>query len=140
MVNDRSPDTQRFSNMKILLADDNIINQKVAGALLTRLGHLVSFAGDGREAVKAVQEGTFDAVLMDVQMPDMDGLEATRAIRALPDGKGCLPIIAMTAGASEEDVRQCQAAGMDGHVTKPFDPQKFFALVEQYRGRNGIGE
>lgn len=123
--------------MKILVADDNIINQKVAGALLTRLGHSIRYAGDGAEALRAVEEESFDAILMDVQMPNMDGLAATRAIRALPDDRGRLPIIAMTAADSEEDTRLCLAAGMDGHVGKPFNPEKFFAQVEQCRVKNG---
>jgi CheY-like chemotaxis protein len=113
-----------------LLAEDNVINQKVAAALLTRLGHQVSVAQDGLEALRAVETETFDAVLMDVQMPNMDGLEATRMIRKLPDGKGGLPIIAMTAGSGDDDAQLCLAAGMDGHVGKPFDTRKVFALLE----------
>lgn len=140
MATDQPPASHGLSRLRILLADDNFINQKVAGALLTRLGHVVSYAADGQEALQAVQDESFDAVLMDVQMPNMDGLEATRAIRALPDGKGRLPIIAMTAGSSEDDEKQCLAAGMDGHVSKPFDTQRFFSLLEQCRHRNGTGK
>ncbi len=131
MANEQSAAAPSLPPLKILLAEDNIINQKVAVALLTRLGHQVSVAQDGQEALRAVETGSFDAILMDVQMPNMDGLAATRAIRNLPDGKGHLPIIAMTAGSGDDDAVRCLAAGMDGHVGKPFDTGKIFALLEQ---------
>lgn len=131
MTRDPSPAAPDLLHLKILLAEDNVINQKVATALLTRLGHEVSVAQDGLEALKAVETERFDAVLMDVQMPNMDGLEATRAIRNLPDGKGRLPIIAMTAGSGDDDAERCLAAGMDGHIGKPFDTGRFFALLEK---------
>jgi hypothetical protein len=131
MANDQPMSEPPRPPLKLLLAEDNVVNQKVTAALLTRLGHHVCVAEDGIEALKAVQTEHFDAILMDVQMPNMDGLEATRAIRDLPDGKGRLPIIAMTAGSAEEDAERCLAAGMDGHVGKPFDTRKFFALLDQ---------
>ncbi len=130
MTNDRSPAASPLSRLKILLAEDNVINQKVATALLTRLGHQVSVAENGLEALRAIEAESFDAVLMDVQMPLMDGLAATQAIRNLPGPKGRVPIIAMTAG-SDDDAARCLAAGMDGHVGKPFDTGRFFALLEQ---------
>lgn len=117
--------------LRILLAEDNLISQKVAQALLTRFGHQVTVVGDGKAAFEAVAEGSFDAVLMDIQMPEMDGLEATRAIRSLAGARGLLPIIAMTAGSAEHDEGRCLAAGMDGHVTKPVDTQKVFDLLER---------
>jgi hypothetical protein len=131
MANDQSAIEPKLPPLSFLLAEDNVINQKVAVALLTRYGHQVVVAQDGIEALRAAESGDFDAILMDVQMPNMDGLEATRAIRKLPDGKGLLPIIAMTAGAGDEDAERCLAAGMDGHVGKPFDTRKIFALLEQ---------
>jgi CheY-like chemotaxis protein len=131
MASDQSTTEPTLPPLKILLAEDNLINQKVAVALLTRLGHSVSVAQDGLEALQAVEAENFDAILMDVQMPNMDGLEATRAIRNLPGGKGRLPIIAMTAGSSDDDAERSLAAGMDGHVGKPFDTRKIFALLEQ---------
>lgn len=117
--------------LKLLLAEDNVVNQKVTVALLSRYGHQVHVAQDGAEALRAVETERFDAILMDVQMPNMDGLEATRAIRDLPDGKGRLPIIAMTAGSGDDDTARCLAAGMDGFVGKPFDTRKFLAILEQ---------
>jgi CheY-like chemotaxis protein len=117
--------------LHILVAEDNPISQKVAMALLARHGHQVTVVGDGRAAVAAVAEGSFDAVLMDIQMPDMDGLEATRAIRGLGGKKGKLPIIAMTAGEADQDQDQCRAAGMDGHITKPFDPARIFPVLQR---------
>jgi CheY-like chemotaxis protein len=115
--------------LKILLAEDNLINQKVASALLARHGHQVTVVADGRDALAAVRSESFDAVLMDVQMPEMDGIEATRAIRALGGAKGSVPIIAMSAAATEDDAEQCRAAGMDGHMAKPLDTAKVFALI-----------
>ncbi|MBX6367188.1 MAG: PAS domain S-box protein [Rhodospirillales bacterium] len=104
---------------RILLAEDNPINQRVAVALLEALGCSVDVVGDGREALEAVQRGAYDAVLMDMMMPGMDGLEATRAIRALDEERAGVPVIALTANAFAEDRAACEAAGMSGFVTKP---------------------
>jgi len=106
--------------LRILLAEDGLANQKLAVGLLTRWGHAVEVANDGREAVDRTAAEAFDLVLMDVQMPVMDGLEATREIRAreLQTG-GRLPIIAMTAHAMKGDRERCLEAGMDGYVSKP---------------------
>jgi CheY-like chemotaxis protein len=109
------------SALRILLAEDNPVNQKVALHMLRRGGYDVSLAENGREAVERVGRETFDLVLMDVQMPEMDGMQATRLIRQLPQAAR-LPIIAMTAGALDADVQECLAAGMDAHVSKPIDP------------------
>jgi CheY-like chemotaxis protein len=106
---------------RVLLVEDNPLNQQVAAEFLARAGMAVTIAGDGIEAVDRVQAGHFDLVLMDVQMPGMDGLQAARLIRGLPHGQG-LPIIAMTASALAQDRLDCLAAGMDGHVAKPIDP------------------
>lgn len=123
------------SSLDILLAEDNPVSQMVANALLTRRGHRVTVAKDGSEAVCAVENGRFDAILMDVQMPVMDGLEATRTIRRLPDGKGRLPIIAMTASAAEDDAARCLAAGMDGHIAKPLDAGRVMEMLKPLLGR-----
>ena len=106
--------------LHLLLAEDSLANQKLAVGLLTRWGHQVSVAHNGAEAVEAVRTHQFDAVLMDVQMPEMDGLQATAAIRAREAATGRrLPIIAMTAHAMKGDRERCLEAGMDGYVPKP---------------------
>jgi two-component system, sensor histidine kinase and response regulator len=108
---------------RVLLAEDNLVNQQVAMAFLTLGGVEVVVANTGVEAVDLVKRETFDLVLMDMQMPEMDGVEATRVIRTLPQGSE-LPILAMTAAAMDEDKQECLAAGMNAHVSKPIDPQE----------------
>ena len=121
----------RMHAMKILLAEDNPVNQKVATALLAKQGHTVTVAKDGFEAVAAVSEGNFDLILMDVQMPGLDGFEATAHIRKLSDDRARLPIIAMTANALKGDDDRCLAAGMDDYVAKPIQPQALYAALER---------
>jgi signal transduction histidine kinase/ActR/RegA family two-component response regulator len=106
----------------VLLAEDNVINQKLAGALLARLGCTFELAGNGQEAIAAAIRGGFDLVLMDCMMPDMDGYEATRRIRRLEaETAVCrLPIIALTANATSDDAARCLAAGMDDFLSKPY--------------------
>jgi CheY-like chemotaxis protein len=126
-----SPAAARASR-KILLAEDNQVNQVVAVRLLENRGHRVTVAVNGREALVALQRETFDMVLMDVQMPVMDGLEATAAIRRGEAGTGMhLPIFAMTAHAMKGDAERCSSAGMDGHLPKPIRPADLYALVEK---------
>ena len=106
--------------LRLLLAEDNVVNQRVAGALLKRDGHVVTIVGTGQAAVDAASTATFDAILMDVQMPVMSGFEATAAIRARERATGGhIPIVAMTAHATQGDRDRCLAAGMDGYVSKP---------------------
>jgi PAS domain S-box-containing protein len=112
--------------LRVLLAEDNLVNQKVALGLLGRLGHQVTVAADGAQALAAVQQAEFDVVLMDMQMPGMDGLEATRRIRALPGPQSELPIIAMTANALKGDDQRCLEAGMNDYLAKPVDPDALF--------------
>jgi CheY-like chemotaxis protein len=102
----------------------------LAVALLTRQGHAVTITNNGKEAVAAVDRESFDVILMDIQMPEMDGLEATAAIRAkeIPAGRHT-PIIAMTAHALKGDRERCLEAGMDGYVTKPIRPQDLYQAV-----------
>ncbi len=117
--------------LNVLLAEDGLVNQRVAIGFLELRGHRVVIANTGTEALAALDRQSFDVVLMDMHMPDMDGLEATRAIRAReqPDGPR-LPIIALTASAMKGDRERCLEAGMDGYVSKPFNPQDLFTAVE----------
>jgi signal transduction histidine kinase/CheY-like chemotaxis protein/HPt (histidine-containing phosphotransfer) domain-containing protein len=117
--------------LRILLAEDNVINQRVAVGLLQERGHQVTVAHNGREAVTLAESRPFDAVLMDMQMPEMDGIEATNAIRAVErQVGGHLPIIAMTASAMKGDRERCLAAGMDGYVSKPIDVAQLLRVLE----------
>ncbi|MBK1714632.1 histidine kinase [Rubrivivax gelatinosus] len=113
---------------RVLLAEDNELNQQVAVELLAELGLVVDVAANGIIAVEKVRSERYDLVLMDVQMPEMDGLSATRAIRALPGGER-LPIVAMTANAMLDDVQRCLNAGMDDHIAKPIDPERLAARL-----------
>ena len=117
---------------KVLVAEDNIVNQRVAFGLLTRRGHTVIVANNGREALAALEREVFDLVLMDVQMPEMGGLAASAAIRQREaETGGHVRIVAMTAHAMTGDRELCIAAGMDGYLSKPIDPSLLFAVVEQ---------
>ena len=122
--------------MRILLVEDNDMNQQVATELLESAGAVVTIANHGGEAVKILQRGPakpleFDVVLMDLQMPEMDGYTATRLLRADPRFKD-LPIIAMTAHALVEERQRCLDAGMNDHVTKPIDPDALFAALKRW--------
>jgi PAS domain S-box-containing protein len=117
-----------FSGTRILLAEDEPINQMIAQEMLEELGFDITVANNGKEALDLVMENTYDLILTDMQMPVMDGLEATSRIRALAKGKR-VPIVAMTANAFAEDRAKCLAAGMNDFVAKPVDPETLFATL-----------
>ena len=118
---------------KVLLAEDNVVNQRVAIGLLERRGHTVTVATNGIQALQALETGAFDVVLMDVQMPEMGGLEATAEIRRREAGTGRhVRIVAMTAHAMNGDRDLCLSAGMDGYLSKPVDPAMLYAVVEEF--------
>jgi CheY-like chemotaxis protein len=127
----RGPAAPAARPLRILLAEDNIVNQRLATKLLEKLGHTVVVADNGRLALQALDREAFDVVLMDVQMPEMSGIEATAAIREREQQTGAhQPIIAMTAHAMSRDRDRFLAAGMDGYVPKPIRPQDLFAAID----------
>jgi PAS domain S-box-containing protein len=121
----------RSSTVRILAAEDNETNQLVLKALLSHAGAEVLFANNGAEALAAVRECDFDLVLMDVQMPVMDGMAAARAIRALEGPRSSVPIVAVTADAMPEQVASCLASGMDAHISKPLRPEALFSVIDE---------
>ena len=124
--------------LRILLAEDNLVNQKVALGLLKPGGHKVDLANDGREALARATEQDYDVVLMDMHMPNMDGIEAAKAIRALPGPRGRVRIVAATAGALQSDIDRCLAAGMNSYIGKPIVPEKLFAALREAAGASPV--
>jgi two-component system, sensor histidine kinase and response regulator len=130
---EESETTEKISGASILLVEDNPINQQVAQELLERVGLVVEVANNGQQALDRLEEKSFDAILMDVQMPVMDGMEATKHIRKQPKHNKT-PIIAMTAHAMAEDKRKCLRAGMDEHLTKPIRPERLYGVLAHWLG------
>ena len=135
-----APAAMDFTGVKLLLVEDNFVNREIATLILQESGFVLDTAENGREAVDKVTAsapGDYDAILMDIQMPVMDGYEATRAIRGLEDpALADIPIIAMTANAFSEDKKAAEAAGMNGHIAKPIDvPSMMATLAEALKGR-----
>ena len=122
--------------LRVLVAEDNPVNQRLATRLLEKRGHRVVVVTNGLEALAALDKESFDLILMDVQMPEMDGLEATAAIREREKSAGIhRPVIALTADAMKGDRERCLAAGMDGYLAKPIRPQELDEVLETYVGR-----
>jgi len=123
-------------SLRILLAEDNPVNQRLASRLLEKRGHFVVVAANGREALEALEKGSFDLVFMDVQMPVMDGFEATTAIRKKEAASGMhVPVVALTAHAMKGDREKCLAGGMDEYLTKPIRPQELDEILKSYLAR-----
>jgi signal transduction histidine kinase/DNA-binding response OmpR family regulator len=123
---------------RILLAEDNVVNEKVACHTLQRLGFHVDAVRNGREAVTAWQTGRYDLILMDCQMPELDGYEATREIRNRERGRQHIPIVALTAHAMKDDDLKCRAAGMDDHLTKPLDRERLRLCLDHHLGADQL--
>ena len=135
-LNDNDP----AMSLRILLAEDNAVNQKLAVRLLEKRGHHVTVVCNGREALSALEKGCFDLVLMDVQMPDMDGLDATRLLREKEkESEHRQPVIAMTALVMKGDRERCIEAGMDGYLSKPIRPQELDEVLDKYLTRDREG-
>jgi signal transduction histidine kinase/DNA-binding response OmpR family regulator len=124
------------ASLRILLAEDNLVNQRLAVRLLEKRGHSVVVAGNGRETLQAFESGSFDLILMDLQMPEMDGFEATTSIREREKESGNrVPIVALTAHAMKGDREKCLAGGMDGYLTKPIRPAELDDVLDSYVAR-----
>ncbi|MEO1135606.1 MAG: response regulator, partial [Pseudomonadota bacterium] len=117
---------------RVLLAEDNQINAVLATTIIKRAGHHVDVARNGEEAVDAVKSGSYDIILMDMHMPEVDGVEATRRIRGLDGAARKTPIIALTANAMAADRQKCIAAGMDDFLSKPFEPADLTTLLSKW--------
>ncbi|WP_428564771.1 MAG: PAS domain S-box protein [Solidesulfovibrio sp. DCME] len=132
-----APQPGQYSGLALLLVEDDALTRLAMHRLLERVGHRVTTADNGAEALRALTAGAFDLILMDVQMPVMDGLEATRRLRAGEAGAGAAatPVIAMTAYAMAEDKETILAAGMDGHIAKPVNADELFAILERFADR-----
>jgi CheY-like chemotaxis protein len=127
---------QAQEGLQVLVAEDNVINQKLAVASLEKMGHRVVLVANGKAAVAEVERTRFDVVLMDVQMPEMDGFEATRLIREWERQWGThLPIIAMTAHAMTGDRERCLEAGMDDYVPKPVSRKRLESALARYAAK-----
>ncbi|HZH26317.1 MAG TPA: ATP-binding protein [Azospirillaceae bacterium] len=124
--------------LRILLAEDVEPNRLLATRVLEQAGHTVVAVANGQDAVAAAAQGGFDVLVLDVQMPVLDGVEAARRIRALGHGPGEVPILALTANALASEVERCRAAGMDGHMAKPFEPSALVARVHELARKDGV--
>jgi CheY-like chemotaxis protein len=115
--------------LRVLVAEDHPVNRKVVGLLLQSMGHQVSFAEDGQQALSQASQSDFDLVLMDIHMPVMDGLSSTRHIRALPGDRGRVPIVALTADVMSDAADQAMAAGMNAFLSKPLQKTQLQAVM-----------
>ncbi len=127
------------SHCRVLVVEDNLINQRVAVIILSKLGYSADVAGDGSEALEMLQKQHYDLILMDCQMPVMDGFEATHAIRALPSDLSRIPIIAVTANALAGQREKCLATGMNEYISKPINSELLAAALRKYLAPSDVG-
>jgi CheY-like chemotaxis protein len=126
------PPSVAVRSLRILVAEDNRVNQLVVTRLMEKQGHTVTVTASGREAIAALNRDTFDVILMDIHMPELDGLQATRMIRAREQYTGFhIPIIAVTAFAMKGDAEKCLNAGMDAYIAKPIQASELFLKINQ---------
>ncbi len=142
IVTKRSVYDERRNKIKILIVEDNLVNQKIIQKIIAKAGFGHTIASNGKEALKALENDDYDVVLMDIQMPEMDGIEATRRIRNSSSGvkNHNIPIIAMTAHAMKGDREICIAAGMNDYTSKPIQPQELLNKLEKYISLNTRSE
>jgi CheY-like chemotaxis protein len=125
---------ERRPALSVLVAEDDLVSQRLVVRLLEKRGHTVEIAANGQKALAALENQSYDVVLMDVQMPEIDGFQATAAVREREQTTGKhLRVIAMTAHAMKGDREKCLAAGMDGYISKPIHPQELFDAVEEHK-------
>jgi CheY-like chemotaxis protein len=134
-IQHRSPTALTLKDRRVLLAEDNPVNQKVCVKLLEKIGCTVEVAANGKEAVRAWESGRFDVILMDCQMPELDGYQATQQIRARESSSRRTPIIALTAHAMKGADEECRAAGMNDYITKPIDSELLKACIARHCGQ-----
>jgi CheY-like chemotaxis protein len=127
------------AGLRVLAAEDNPVNQVLIEAMLGHLGHRPEVVPNGAVAVARAQQGTWDLILMDMQMPELDGAGAARAIRKIPGAAGRVPIVAMTANARAEDRQACVEAGMDGYVSKPIDMDALAEAIDRATATSAAG-
>ncbi|KAJ1442710.1 histidine kinase-like ATPase, partial [Ochromonadaceae sp. CCMP2298] len=130
IINKRISNNTKLQDTHVLIVEDNAINQQITAEFLKQSGIKYDIVKNGKEAIEHIQKYQYDAVLMDLQMPIMGGIEATEIIRTLPEGK-LLPIIAMTANAMQQHKQECLDAGMNSHIAKPIDVDQLYSTLEQ---------
>ena len=135
---DESKEEELFDGLRVLLVEDNELNREIAEELLKNVGVQVDCAENGKEGVEmfaASESGTYDVIFMDIQMPVMDGLQASRMIRQSEREDSNVMIVALSANAHEEDVENCRIAGMNGHISKPFDVARMYEVLRKVKKR-----
>jgi len=133
-VKEQAPKTTADRPLRVLLAEDNKINAVLATTIIKRAGHHVDLANNGQEAIDRVKDEPYDVILMDMHMPEVDGIEAARQIRNLDGAKAQTPIVALTANAMASDRQKCIGAGMDDFISKPFEPTDLTDMLAKWGG------